>query len=428
MDLWGRCVTDRARTMRSRPRARPAHVGARRSALALAAMVVLGLGLAACGGPAKSAAKAGKADFCTATKTVVTGLVGTGGSQALSAKTVQAIEKVQGALATMRAGAPAPIRSDVDQVDTAWSPLLAELLAGAKHPGSKPSASFERDGNKAIKVLRGASGTAIGAWADAHCPGYAKLPTTTISPPTSGPPATSQASTTGVWDQPAPHTVVLRQVPNMAVEQLADATLIGRLGDFQADVAPFTCLNGESLNVWSAPAEFPNELVVHNGRQGTQCAYGTWVFSETTAATSPSSTTLASGTPDLFVSTGAVRPPGQLYTWPYYPTRIQMDNDDWIAGTSPSTAINWTASPNSAAGSGVFWTTLCSNGPGNNCTSSKGAVELSASQPLFCTVSFEDPATGTTQSKQVEVFTHLDYRFISGTSYGQTYTFPSPCS
>ncbi|MHB8244296.1 MAG: hypothetical protein ACYDGN_02925 [Acidimicrobiales bacterium] len=140
-------------------------------------MVVVALLLAAGCGGGKSVSTPGHpkvdtAAFCVATKMVVAGLVGRG-SQALSPKTVPAIEKVQEALATMRAGAPAPIRSDVDQVVTVWSPLVAELLAGAKHPGSKPPASFERDGNKAIKVLFGVPGTAIGVWAGAHCPGYA---------------------------------------------------------------------------------------------------------------------------------------------------------------------------------------------------------------------------------------------------------------
>ena len=70
----------------------------------------------------------------------------------------------------------------------------------------------------------------------------------------------------------------LTRVTNVTVESLSDATLIGQISDFQTNDPSAACLNGESLNVWTAPAEFPGDYVVHNGEQGTQCTYVTLTF------------------------------------------------------------------------------------------------------------------------------------------------------
>ncbi|MDA8335511.1 MAG: stalk domain-containing protein, partial [Peptococcaceae bacterium] len=92
---------------------------------------------------------------------------------------------------------------------------------------------------------------------------------------------------TGVWQG---QTLNLTQVTNVTVEQLPDAKLVGQITNFQTNEPtggepPFYELNGESINVWTAPAEFPGVYVVHNGDQGTQATYGTWTFPMTNTQT-----------------------------------------------------------------------------------------------------------------------------------------------
>ena len=133
-------------------------------------------------------------------------------------------------------------------------------------------------------------------------------------------------------------------------------------------------------------------------------------------------------TPDLFVSTAATPPPGQLYSWPDYPTTISLDNSSWIGGSSPTAGISWRATPSAASGSATSWSSACTGKPGNSCAHAIGTVELSADQPQVCAVTFENPTTGATQARKVEVFSHFQYHFTSGASAGSTYDFPSPCS
>jgi RNA polymerase subunit RPABC4/transcription elongation factor Spt4 len=83
------------------------------------------------------------------------------------------------------------------------------------------------------------------------------------------------AGATGVWNG---MVVVLTPVTNTSVESLPDAQLVGQLQDFETRAQPQSCLNGETINVWSAPREFPGSYVVHDGAQGAECAYGTWTF------------------------------------------------------------------------------------------------------------------------------------------------------
>jgi hypothetical protein len=75
----------------------------------------------------------------------------------------------------------------------------------------------------------------------------------------------------------------LINVKNVSVEGLSDATLLStQLTNFETNDSAFSCLNGSSLNAWTAPKEFPNDIVIHNGLQGTQCAYGTWIYPDPT--------------------------------------------------------------------------------------------------------------------------------------------------
>ena len=133
--------------------------------------------------------------------------------------------------------------------------------------------------------------------------------------------------------------------------------------------------------------------------------------------------TAASAIPDLFVYTAAIPPPGELFAWPRFPTRIQQDDNDWISG------ITWSARPQSASGSGTFYTDLSCSGPAASCPpTAEGMVEFSATSPKTCTVRFADQSTGAQQSEQALVFDHLQYTVTSGPTTGKVYTFSSPCS
>ena len=85
---------------------------------------------------------------------------------------------------------------------------------------------------------------------------------------------------TGIWNG---QRVYLQLVPNVTVETLPDATIIGTLSNFYTNQPgylspPYAELNGESLNIWAAPSEFQGEYVVHNGDEGPQPTYGTWII------------------------------------------------------------------------------------------------------------------------------------------------------
>jgi hypothetical protein len=53
---------------------------------------------------------------------------------------------------------------------------------------------------------------------------------------------------------------------------------VGVISNFETSNPAFSCLDGESIYVWTAPAQFPGLYVVHNGDEGSQCTYGTWTF------------------------------------------------------------------------------------------------------------------------------------------------------
>lgn len=85
---------------------------------------------------------------------------------------------------------------------------------------------------------------------------------------------------TGVWQG---RRIRIWNVRNVTVEKLPDAKKVGILRNFIAHEPrtarpPFYLLDHETINVWVAPREFPGKYVVHNGMQGQQKTYGTWVF------------------------------------------------------------------------------------------------------------------------------------------------------
>ena len=83
----------------------------------------------------------------------------------------------------------------------------------------------------------------------------------------------------GLWNnQGAWQSVFMTRVKNVTIEGLSDARQVGQILDFETDNPAMSCLNGESVDLWTAPKEFPGMMVAHNGDQGSQCAYGTWTF------------------------------------------------------------------------------------------------------------------------------------------------------
>ena len=70
----------------------------------------------------------------------------------------------------------------------------------------------------------------------------------------------------------------LTEVKHVAVASFSDARFVGQVTNFQTNQPKPSCLNGLSINVYTAPAEFPGLYAVNNDSQGTMCAYGTWTF------------------------------------------------------------------------------------------------------------------------------------------------------
>lgn len=70
----------------------------------------------------------------------------------------------------------------------------------------------------------------------------------------------------------------LTWVPNANVEQFGTPANPATCSEFSTNDPRYSCLNGETINVWTAPAQYPGVYVVHNGNQGPQCTYGTWTF------------------------------------------------------------------------------------------------------------------------------------------------------
>lgn len=74
--------------------------------------------------------------------------------------------------------------------------------------------------------------------------------------------------------------VDLSHLRNLTVESLPGARKVGMIVNFRTGNPYYRWLNGKSLSVFAVNgAEFtPDVFVVHNGLQGPQQVYGTWVF------------------------------------------------------------------------------------------------------------------------------------------------------
>jgi hypothetical protein len=107
--------------------------------------------------------------------------------------------------------------------------------------------------------------------------GTSTVPQTQPTTPTLWIQATSTFGHTyqGVWRGTA---VPLTPTANATVEGYSDARLVGSVVNFQTNDPRYTCLSGLSINVFTAPREFPSQYVVHDGSQGAMCVYGTWTF------------------------------------------------------------------------------------------------------------------------------------------------------
>lgn len=72
--------------------------------------------------------------------------------------------------------------------------------------------------------------------------------------------------------------VLLDHVANVTVEALPDVSVAGRCTNFRTNDPYYKPLDGATINVFTAPGEFPGRYVVHNGLQGPQPVHGTWTF------------------------------------------------------------------------------------------------------------------------------------------------------
>src|SRR5207253_2628447 len=86
----------------------------------------------------------------------------------------------------------------------------------------------------------------------------------------------------GVW---LGKGIVISPRSNVTVESYPDATVVGQVTNFQTTDPRVSCLNGQAINVFSAPNELPGVYVVHDGLQGPMCAYGTWTIPITYGST-----------------------------------------------------------------------------------------------------------------------------------------------
>ena len=71
--------------------------------------------------------------------------------------------------------------------------------------------------------------------------------------------------------------VRIRLVRNVTVEKDRCHRLVGMGTNFRTNNPKYKCLNGKNLKVW-VDLRWPGFYVVHNGMQGHQCVYGTWLF------------------------------------------------------------------------------------------------------------------------------------------------------
>ncbi len=101
-------------------------------------------------------------------------------------------------------------------------------------------------------------------------------------------PTTTQATSTYSGTYDGQYVTLTRLFgASTSIEDLPDATQVGYLYNFSTTNSTVACLDGEPILVWTAPNEYPGEYIAHNGNQGTQCAYVTLLFPQSSTVTTP---------------------------------------------------------------------------------------------------------------------------------------------
>ncbi len=111
----------------------------------------------------------------------------------------------------------------------------------------------------------------------------------------------------------------------------------------------------------------------------------------------PNSNVSASGA-QLYVSTSAT--PGDLYTWPEFPTSIQLDNYDAVND------LTWTRLASTVTATGGYEYDACNP----NCAADSyvdASVQITLAQPVECTIEVEDAATGKTSAQRALVYSSI---------------------
>ena len=80
---------------------------------------------------------------------------------------------------------------------------------------------------------------------------------------------------TGLW---LGYPQTLGFLARTSVVGLPDAKFVGQITNFQSTSPKASCLNGLSINVYTAQAEYPNAYVADDSAQGKVCATGAWLF------------------------------------------------------------------------------------------------------------------------------------------------------
>ncbi len=128
--------------------------------------------------------------------------------------------------------------------------------------------------------------------------------------------------------------------------------------------------------------------------------------SASTPGTTPITTAVSGGTtpsaqtPDLYISTGAIL--GSLYSWPSFPSTIQLYNTGYLED------LSWvSANPQSASAHGIYYS--CNYSLPGPCSAKmvSSHVELVASDPQYCTVKTWNQTTGQSSYVHAYIFSKL---------------------
>ncbi len=135
-----------------------------------------------------------------------------------------------------------------------------------------------------------------------------------------------------------------------------------------------------------------------------------------TATPVPSSTTPPAQTPDLYITTGAIL--GSLYSWPDFPSTIQLYNTGYLGN------LSWVSSnPQSASAHGIY--VSCNYALPGPCSGNmvSSQIEIIASDPQYCTVKIWNQTTGQSSFVHAYIFDGLDLINTGGSTQQPPFTF-----